>query len=79
MTTIPSNGEKRWQCVSGFQDAVAAAAASATDARMILNSTMTICRLMPVGLTGEAAARVVCPQAVQQFQRWELGAPSAAR
>jgi hypothetical protein len=79
MTTIPSNGEKRWQCVSGFQDATASAlAASVADARSILNSTITICRVMPVGLNSEAAARVVHPYGYDKFQRWELATAAAA-
>jgi hypothetical protein len=71
MTTIPSSGEKRWQCVSGFREREADRA----ETHAILQSTLTVCRQMPVGITPEMAARSLYPGGYQSFTRWELQTP----
>ena len=64
--TIPSCGEKRWQCVSGAVDF----SNPVSEARGFLQSTLKVCRVLPVGLTAEAAARTL---------RLETALPAAAR
>ncbi len=71
MTTIPSNGEKRWQCVSGFREG----AEDRNEAHAILQSTLTACLQMPVGITPEKAAERLYPKMYHTFTRWELQTP----
>ena len=68
--TIPSSGEKRWQCISGVLDR--GCVGSAEDARSLLQSTMRVCKQMPVGLSAEAAVRALQLQGGAAGMRWVL-------
>jgi hypothetical protein len=68
--SIPSSCEKRWQCVSG---AVDLGSVAAEEARGLLESTLKVCRLLPVGMTAEAAARTLrLEAALPAPARWTL-------
>jgi hypothetical protein len=73
MTTIPSTAEKRWQCVSGFRER----GADRAEAHEILQSTLTVCRQMPVGMTPEKAAQQLYPAGYARYTRWEMQTPAA--
>ena len=64
--SIHHSCEKRWQCLSGAFET----AATAQESRAILQSTIKVCRMLPVGLTAEAAAKAL---------RLETALPAAAR
>ena len=64
----------RWQCLSCALGGSSAEAATAQEYRAIFQSTMKVCRVLPVGLTAEAAAKALRLEggALSAAARWKL-------